>query len=146
MATKTVVCPECGSEAAPGRFACPECGALLASVGAFDPLPPGEPAPPPAGEPEPEADLEPEPVATAAVHAPAWPPDGDRGSVARPVPRIPAGAYLSPSAVLAPPDPPPAMAATHDHQAGGAMSRRLPDSRSPRRSARSGSPTTCRVT
>ena len=32
MATKTVVCPECGSEAAPGRFACAECGALLASV------------------------------------------------------------------------------------------------------------------
>jgi DNA-directed RNA polymerase subunit RPC12/RpoP len=32
MATKTVVCPECGSPAAPGRYACAECGALLASV------------------------------------------------------------------------------------------------------------------
>jgi hypothetical protein len=32
MATKTVVCPECGSEAAPGRYACAECGALLAAV------------------------------------------------------------------------------------------------------------------
>ena len=33
MATKTVVCPECGSGAVPGRFACPECGALVAAVG-----------------------------------------------------------------------------------------------------------------
>jgi len=33
MATKTVVCPECGSPAAPGRFACSECGAMLAAVG-----------------------------------------------------------------------------------------------------------------
>ena len=32
MATKTVVCPDCGSAAAPGRYACSECGALLASV------------------------------------------------------------------------------------------------------------------
>ncbi len=33
MATKTVVCPECGAPAAPGRFACADCGALLAAVG-----------------------------------------------------------------------------------------------------------------
>ena len=33
MATKTVVCPECGSLAEPGRYACAECGALLAAVG-----------------------------------------------------------------------------------------------------------------
>jgi hypothetical protein len=33
MATKTVVCPECGSPADPGRYACAECGALLAAVG-----------------------------------------------------------------------------------------------------------------
>ena len=32
MATKTVVCPDCGAAAAPGRYACSECGALLASV------------------------------------------------------------------------------------------------------------------
>lgn len=32
MATKTVVCPECGSAAAPGRYSCAECGALLAAV------------------------------------------------------------------------------------------------------------------
>lgn len=33
MATKTVVCPECGAPAAPGRFACAQCGALIAAVG-----------------------------------------------------------------------------------------------------------------
>jgi hypothetical protein len=33
MATKTVVCPECGSPAGAGRYACAECGALLAAVG-----------------------------------------------------------------------------------------------------------------
>jgi hypothetical protein len=32
MATKTVVCPECGSPSEPGRYACSVCGALLASV------------------------------------------------------------------------------------------------------------------
>jgi hypothetical protein len=32
MATKTVVCPECGAAAAPGRYACADCGALLAAV------------------------------------------------------------------------------------------------------------------
>jgi hypothetical protein len=32
MATKTVVCPECGTEAERGRYACSECGALLAAV------------------------------------------------------------------------------------------------------------------
>lgn len=33
MATKTVVCPECGAATAPGRYACAACGALLAAVG-----------------------------------------------------------------------------------------------------------------
>jgi hypothetical protein len=33
MATKTVVCPECGSAAGPARYACAECGAMLAAVG-----------------------------------------------------------------------------------------------------------------
>ncbi len=32
MATKIVVCPECDSPLAPGRFSCSECGALVASV------------------------------------------------------------------------------------------------------------------
>jgi hypothetical protein len=32
MATKLLVCPECASEVAPGRFACTSCGALLAAV------------------------------------------------------------------------------------------------------------------
>ena len=32
MATKTVVCQECGSVSAPGRYACSECGALLVAV------------------------------------------------------------------------------------------------------------------
>ena len=33
MATRTVVCPNCGAAAAPGRYACAECGSLLAAVG-----------------------------------------------------------------------------------------------------------------
>src|SRR5215207_1372679 len=40
MATKTVVCPECGSPAARGRYSCSECGALLASVGMQPRTPP----------------------------------------------------------------------------------------------------------
>jgi hypothetical protein len=32
MATKMLVCPECESAVAPGRFACTSCGAMLASV------------------------------------------------------------------------------------------------------------------
>jgi hypothetical protein len=32
LATKLLVCPECSSAVAPGRFACTSCGALLASV------------------------------------------------------------------------------------------------------------------
>jgi hypothetical protein len=32
MATKVLVCPECGSEVGPGRFACTTCGAMLAAV------------------------------------------------------------------------------------------------------------------
>ena len=63
MATKTVVCPECDSPLAPGRFSCSVCGALVASVAtvsrSFAPVaeqvaqpvaaeaaPPAEPAPP----------------------------------------------------------------------------------------------------
>jgi hypothetical protein len=38
--------------------------------------------------------------------APSWPPPGDRGPLAAPEPRTPAGAYLPPSAVLPPLDAP----------------------------------------
>ncbi len=223
MATKTVVCPECGSSAGPGRYACGECGALLAAVsmtprgwdsdaGRAAAAPPAvaddgpAPEPPAAAEPpapEPPAadaaiasaapappDVPPDlpvdsepwpepavdgafdedaplgssepagastapdvlhavtdgdgdlaaaavpsapardepmlidethasagaaaagaapagaapadtaPAATAVPPAPAWPPPGDRGPIARPEPRTPAGAYLPPSAVL----------------------------------------------
>lgn len=209
MATKTAVCPECGSPAAPGRFACSECGAMLAAVGpapravgraavsvGADDLPPGtgpdvmaesaaadvadprelddssgwETAPPTAA-PTPAVDVvapadellggsvgradrapvevvtptdepagpppggvapfdENAPLAAASLAAiepdvlhelpeaqpadgdapfataPSWPPPGDRGPLAAPEPRTPAGAYLPPSAVLPPLDAP----------------------------------------
>ena len=191
MATKTVVCPECGSEAVAGRFACGECGALVAARGCCtatldldcgrrarrgasrrcrggrdrradrarlgrsrggrgdakrsrptvrrrarggrdhrragacrpraarasrgcdrarrrgrtgsacpdpEPAPIDAPAPPAAARPP------------AASAVPAWPPDGAERPVPRPVPRTPAGAYLSPSAappVVEQPDRPP---------------------------------------
>jgi len=237
MATKTVVCPVCGSASAAGRFACSECGALLVAVAmsprgrvsdalgsgdadATEAVPAGGTgttearlrprrrtsgkvaaiAPAPVEEPvearelapvhEPVAADEPpgtraataadpvaaaEPVATVDAHdeslddesapfdenaplaaavrrptqpavlhdlpdlsglpirsespapfvtpapfvapasiphdpgpssAPSWPPPGDRGPLAAPKPRIPAGAYLPPSAVLPPLDLP----------------------------------------
>ncbi len=228
MATKTVVCPECGAPAAPGRYACAECGSLLAAVTAnarawgSEPGPGTEPeaepdmtadgtardgsavpvaAPPPTApvglavgalapsapatevaaedwdepvagapvEPEPEPEPQPEPgpasvadqapsgqdadpvtVASAVepdvLHgwtphegartepawaddpasdaepspaepltpsaSPAWPPAGDRGVDPTPAARIPAGAYLPPSAVLDAIDPAHAAAAT----------------------------------
>jgi hypothetical protein len=42
----------------------------------------------------------------APADGPSWPPPGDRGVVAAPEPRTPAGAYLPPSAVLPPLDAP----------------------------------------
>ena len=250
MATKSVVCPECGAAAAPGRYACAECGALLASVGpvrswsgedaaapapapsapppvavaeepakparrsgsrtrrptaaeapapavverpvaqpvaqanAVQPQPPTQPAapswpqpvtgataaamvgleretgsrtpaymprrnpalPPFAAAPAPslpaieaseslepidedaplqalapldDAEIEARraslaPLAPTAPTAPAWPPPGDRGPVPMPVERAPAGAYLAPSAVLAPVDV--AAAPTNGHR------------------------------
>jgi hypothetical protein len=46
MATQTVVCPECGSPTAPGRYTCNECGAFLDGVAVT----------PRSWEPEPAAD------------------------------------------------------------------------------------------
>jgi hypothetical protein len=75
MATKTVVCPECGVPAAPGRYACAECGALLAAVGGLprtwptmqsslessvEPAPPS--APPATASPLTPSTAEPSPV------------------------------------------------------------------------------------
>jgi hypothetical protein len=71
MATKTVVCPECGVPAAPGRYACAECGALLAAVGG---LPRTWPTMQPAVEPMIEPTVEPmvaNPPPTAAPLSPA---------------------------------------------------------------------------
>ena len=72
MATKTVVCPECGVPAAPGRYACAECGALLAAVGG---LPRTWPTIQPTVEPATEATVEPTavtpPPPTAAPLSPA---------------------------------------------------------------------------
>jgi hypothetical protein len=53
MATKTVVCPECDSPLAPGRFSCSACGALVAAVASSSrSLRVSDPARPP--EPEPD--------------------------------------------------------------------------------------------
>jgi hypothetical protein len=185
MATKTVVCPECGSSAAPGRYACAECGALLAAVGAAPRAWAGAPAaaqgPEPAGAvvardrqdeadavdgtrgsaqatpsidasepfddgngadeatdgwtPPPGARTDPAPdLATAmapattaappvtaapamtiapipaAAPAPVWPPANDPGMRPLPVERVPAGAWLPPSARLEGLEPPVAAA------------------------------------
>ena len=85
MATKTVVCPECDSPLAPGRFSCSVCGALVASVAtvsrSFAPVAEqvahsvaAEAAPPPA-EPAPPVPTVAAPVATApsAVRKPRLP-------------------------------------------------------------------------
>lgn len=85
MATKTVVCPECGSEVAPGRYACSECGSLLAAVSST-------PRPPLAEVPtEPEVSLladdpdddasTPEPAAEAAPEPELATPDALEPSV-----------------------------------------------------------------
>lgn len=60
MATKTLVCPECGALAVPGRFSCAECGALLASLGGApirrSLLPTSAPVVPVAAPPDPSPD------------------------------------------------------------------------------------------
>src|SRR4051812_22662144 len=102
MATKTLACPECGSEAAPGRYACTECGALLNGVAVRPRLPAPQPVArngskprsksgsasasrPPSGH-VPLLDAEPEPESELERFAPALPPavPSTFGSVAAP--------------------------------------------------------------
>lgn len=66
MATKTVVCPECDSPLAPGRFSCSVCGALVASVATM----PRPFAPVDAVAPRVEVE-----VAPATAEGAAWPAD-----------------------------------------------------------------------
>jgi hypothetical protein len=49
----------------------------------------------PASKPAPRVE-----VAPRREAVPAWPPPGDRGPLVEPLPRVPAGVYLPPSAVL----------------------------------------------
>lgn len=73
MATRTVVCPECDSPLAPGRFACPTCGALVASVATVSrPFMPAEPTLPPVVTPATQAEP-PSPVIAAEPAPPAAP-------------------------------------------------------------------------
>ncbi len=67
MATKTVVCPECDSPLAPGRFSCSACGALVASVATLS-----RPFAPVVEAGAPAADV---PVGPAVAEAAAWPAD-----------------------------------------------------------------------
>lgn len=89
MATKTVVCPECGSSAAPGRYACADCGALLAAVAATpraygagpEPAPVAAPiAPEPATQPPFAPDPTTESPIAAAAQSPAAQPVAAVGS------------------------------------------------------------------
>ncbi len=111
MAAKTVVCRQCGTSAAPGRYACAECGALLASVAltARSAAPEPEPAaePEPASEPEPVAP-EPEPAAMPVAVASLIDPVASAGTdVQQPGHAVPVPAH-----VVA--EPVPAQAAAED--------------------------------
>jgi hypothetical protein len=64
MATKTVVCPNCGSDTARGRYTCIECGAFLDGV-----------AVPPPADPEPPAGDD--PAEAGADWSETLPPDDD---------------------------------------------------------------------
>ncbi len=128
MATKTVVCPECGAGAAPGRYACAECGALLAAVGTYprrwessesvEVVP--EPAvdangagshagSEPEAEAEPEPTLEPEPEpAPAPAREPAGEPAPIAAAVVVPAPDAVPAPAAAPAAEAAPaPEPKP---------------------------------------
>jgi DNA-directed RNA polymerase subunit RPC12/RpoP len=79
MATQTVVCPECGSPTAPGRYTCSDCGAFLDGVA----VAPASPAP-----------------QAAAPDAPSWP-----GAEADPIaPERPEAAPAEPAVATAQPD------------------------------------------
>lgn len=82
MATKTVVCPECDSPLAPGRFSCSVCGALVASVAMVS------------RSFAPATDYAAQPVAAEAAPLPAEP--------APPVPSVAAPVATAPSPVRKP--------------------------------------------
>ena len=125
MATKTVVCPECDSPLAPGRFSCSVCGALVASVAtvsrSFAPVAEpmahavaAEPAPPPAepAEPAPPVPNVAPPVATATspIRKPRLPSAPSRRPKATPLADATNGTNGSapagpPAMPVAPPEP-----------------------------------------
>jgi hypothetical protein len=88
--------------AAPAAQVAPEAAAAI-PVTAPRAAPTSRPAP---AAPRPEPARRPDPV-------PAWPPPGDRGPLAEPAARIPAGVYLPPSAVLPPGEALPLPSATN---------------------------------
>src|SRR5690242_8513066 len=89
MATQTVVCPECGSPSAPGRYTCNECGAFLDGVAvtprSWETEPADEPetADPAATPPAPIAEAQPvetdhsDAVSAASLATESFPPAGD---------------------------------------------------------------------
>lgn len=89
MATKTVVCPDCGSDTAAGRYTCVECGAFLDGV-----------AVPRPADPEPIAESSTDDRATLETLA----PDGDLLVDDGPVLEPAAGGFAEPAAGLPEPD------------------------------------------
>ncbi len=131
MATKAVVCPECGAAAAPGRYACAECGSLLAAVAAlprvWDPelvlvRPPTEPA---LLAVEPAVPAEPAELDPPAVSVDGWTPhpgadteqawvdpdDAPLGSLVDSEPELEPAVGAAPSAAMAAAEEPAANAA-----------------------------------
>ena len=96
MATKTVVCPECDSPLAPGRFACSACGAVVASVATMS-----RPFAPVVEAEAPAVDV---PVAPAVAEGAAWP--ADMTAPAEPTPQ--AAAPVATATVPQPSTPAPA--------------------------------------
>ena len=116
MATRMVVCPECGDAVPFGRLACSNCGSLLASVAGSKPAAPTiVDGPDEAPETEPEPEPEPEPGLEAQPEPePRHVPVPEPVSATDVVPEPPAyGSISSPEAVGPQPQPgawiPPAM-------------------------------------